>query len=345
MKKFYSEITDEFLNDFNALVNESDRILITSHFSPDDDSISSVMSLFIHLTENLKLQNVDILYTGSKSDRWDYFPSYKNIQFVEDIADYISEYDLAIFVDGNKWSRFSHKNIPEDFPNSVCIDHHSTQNSDFDLHLSIKDSPATALLIYKLFFNNIKNLTKEICEVILLGIIGDTGGFKYIDNKQTETFIISERLIREGEINVNEFQTFYNLISPKIFSAYQRLIENCSIQKVADWPNCMVTFLSKRYVDENMLTSNEIKEASNLMTEQLLLVENVKWGFVVTPRENISSISFRAQPNSVNVRLIAEQMNGGGHDQTAGAKFDSDDVELVVDKIKKWLEENEPTYE
>lgn len=346
MKKFYSEITDEFLNDFNALVNESDRILITSHFSPDDDSISSVMSLFIYLTENLKLQNVDTLYTGSKSDRWDYFPYYKNIQFVEDIADNISEYDLVIFVDGGKWDRFSNKEKPNKFPKTICIDHHLQDDSEFDLHLLLKDAPATAVIIYKLYYENLTELDEDICKSLLLGILGDTGGFRYLKPTQSETLLIGERLVREGKINIDEFQTNYNVLAQKVFLAVQELMKNTEINKIGEWPAAMTSYLSMEYVNSHGLNVNDVKEAAGFFTAYLRIIEGVQWGYVITPRgDGYFSVSFRSSPQSVNVRLIAEQMNGGGHDNAAGAKFETNDVNDVINHIAKWLEENEPTYE
>jgi len=156
----------------------------------------------------------------------------------------------------------------------------------------------------------------------MLGILGDTGNFAYLQPSQTNTLTIVKRLMEVGKIGIQEFQSRYQSISKNTLTIVQELLKNTSFYKIKGWPNFQVTFLTREFAQKN--DDDEISEASHLyMTHYLGLVKGHKWGFVITPKSNGAyRISLRSLPKSVNVSNIVGRMGiGGGHDHAAGGTF------------------------
>jgi c-di-AMP phosphodiesterase-like protein len=67
--------------------------------------------------------------------------------------------------------------------------------------------------------------------------------------------------------------------------------------------------------------------------DSLLGIDGIKATFVLTALEDGIHISARSD-GSINVALILEQIGGGGHFNTAGAKLEEADIESAVLKLK-----------
>ena len=346
-KKFFTEIEPEFQQDFKEKSLSANSIIISSHTSPDDDSISSVLGVHYYLTEILKIDKskIRIIYTGEKVNTWEYFKRFSEVEFVDDIYKHIGEDALIIFTDGSGWKRFSRNDEIKNLNNYVvCIDHHPTPEDRFDLHLVATQYPAAAEMVYRLFFEQ-ETLDKEICEIILMGILGDTGNFRYIKPNQSTTLSIAERLIKDGEINVETLQNQYRSISVTVYKSLQELMKNSTIEKLDNWPDFLVSYITAEYIKENNLTDMNVSEASGLFTTYLKSIKGVNWGFIVTPRmlDGACRISLRSIPNSVSVRDMMERMRlGGGHDRASGGKILTADPIEAIKIIKQWMSQNTP---
>lgn len=342
--KHITGITDQFKDELIKRIDKAKRIAISSHVSPDDDSISSVLAVYYYLTEIKDKDNVHIIYTGKKTDKWEYFKNFDQIVFVEDLAEYVNDLDLLILLDGSNWERFSNKPKPENLSGKiVCIDHHPFPKDLFNLHLVAIQYPAASEIVYRLLFEQEKNLSKEICEILLLGIIGDTGNFRYLKPEQSDTLLIANRLIDEGNIYIDDLKTQYESMSEKVYKTLSELMKNSEVVEIENWPKVMTATLGKEYIEEHVLEENDIKEAAGIFTSYLRAIEGVLWGFVITYRlDGGSHLSFRSSPGSVNVNILATVFNGGGHVRASGGKIDDSDVNNAKEKIFQWMRENKP---
>lgn len=348
--RFDSEITEEFKSSFDDIVKKSNSIKITSHFSPDDDSISSVLAVYYYLIEILKIDKdkVKIIYTGEKNEKWSSLKYFENIEFVDDIFNYSTDNDLLILLDGGGYKRFSRKDEMLNFSGkTICIDHHPVPSNQFDLHLVAKQYTSTSEIIYRLFYQNITSLEKDLCEIILLGLIGDTGSFRYVNKSNCGVYGIAERLISDGDINMDAFSNRFQKISKRIYQLLIKIMSNSEIKSIKNWPDFVFGTVDINYCIENMYTDNEISEASSLFTSYLRSVENVDWGMIITPRlhDNTHSVSFRSSPGSVVTREIGEKMGiGGGHDRASGGKLLTNNTKKAAKSIFDWMKKNKPSF-
>jgi phosphoesterase RecJ-like protein len=347
--KFQTKVDSKFKSDFDSEVKKSKSIVITAHKSADDDSISSVLAVYYYIINYLKIDSslVNIFYTGDKDDKWESFENYDKIKFVYDVTDEISTTDLIIILDCQGWARFSKSDKEVNFKGrSILIDHHPIPLNQFDLQLVANNYSSTAEIVYDLLYRENK-LSTPICEILLLGILGDTGNFEFIDYKNAGVLVVAQRLIEEGKINVQTFVSRYQKVSERVYLLLIELMKNSEVREVKNWPKFVISNVDIKICAEHKYSDNEISEASSLFTKYLRAIKGVDWGMIITPRlyDKTHSVSFRSSPGSVVTREIGEKMGiGGGHDRASGGKLVTSDTDEAVKIILNWMEENKPSF-
>lgn len=346
---FETEISEMFLDKINQLVKNSNSIVITSHFSPDDDSISSVLSFYYYVTKTLDVgeDKVKICYTGDKNDKWKSFTNFEKINFVDDLANHLDGVDLLIMLDGNGLKRFSKLDkINEYHGKTILIDHHPTPGDQFDLQLVAKNFSSTAEILYTLLYNS-GEVDKPLAELFLLGIIGDTGNFRFINSTNSDVLEKANNLIKFAELNLDEFCGRFQTISENSYKLLSELMKNGEIKEIGNWTKFMFSYVDMKFCVDNGYSDMEISEASSMFTQYLKIIKGVNWGMIITPRlhDSTHSVSFRSAPGSVITREIGEKMGiGGGHDRASGGKIITKNTQEAINILFDWMKTNEPRF-
>jgi phosphoesterase RecJ-like protein len=282
--------------------------------------------------------------------RWSSFEHFDVIQFTSDIAPLLDTVDLCIFLDGNGYTRFSYDSeaLDRSPAQKICIDHHGGTPDRYDLTCIDSHAASTAELIYLLFYADLPRISPRDCELLLLGIIGDTGSFTYIRPEQAYVFGIAERLVREGQLDIQAMKARYYPFPEKIYAGLQKLSSNVAFYTMGSWPRCFTTFVNRDFLSEANFSYKELHHATDIFTGQLLSVANITWGIMIYPKsENEYGLSMRSLPGSVNVRLLAETLGvGGGHDRAAGGTFTHASLTAAdqLHQLLQWLSEHDPIY-
>lgn len=348
--KLYQKIDPEFNREFWPLVTAARKITLTAHYSPDDDAIGSILSLYQIIRQREPAKAISLIITGTSVERFRSFVYFDQIHFAADLADQVADADLLICLDGSQYHRFSHqaealkKNLPA---RTICFDHHRSPPDQFDLAIIVPEEPATCSLLYQIFAADFK-LDKGLAESLLLGILGDTGNFAFLKPHQTEILLIAKKLLDVAQVEIAEFQSRYRMISQRVFSLIQMLIKNTTYHKTEKWPDWQSSYLPRAVIGDGQCTDNEIGEATHIyMGHYLRAIAGYRWGVVVSPDENGEvSVSARSLPGSANVRELMERSGlGGGHDRAAGGTFKSVGGEMLepadcLKKIETWLQNN-----
>lgn len=350
-----------FKEDFFKLCDDANNIVVTSHMSPDEDSIAAVLSLQYILKAHYPNKDIRIIYGGERPSRFEVIDNYEKIEFVSDISLNLKVDDLLIMADGGQFSRFSTnpeklQELAAQGMKTICLDHHASPADNFNLSLIDKNIPAAAELIYRIFIlqqekekgTNILNAT--LAKIFLLGILGDTGNMSFIKPSQTETLLIVKNLLDHAQIEIQDFQASYRSISERAFLLIQEFMKNVDYHSIGNWPGFMTSYLSREFQKVGGYSDMEVGEAKRIfMAHYIRLIEGYPWGFVVVPKQSgDANVSFRSLPGSVNVRQLAETMGiGGGHDRAAGAAIKQTDTSTkrdgldAIDEITSWIESNE----
>lgn len=345
----YQNFNPQFVKDFFDLVESSDSIVITGHEFPDPDSLAAVLSLFSLLKAKYPTKKIQPLSSGEPDDRLKIFENYSQIKFLPDISTALQDVNLLIMLDGCEYTRFSHHpEVLRSIPKTICIDHHGSKPDSFSLSLIMPAIPACTQIIYQTFFEN-QEINKPLAEVFLWGIFGDTGTLSYLKPNQTETLLISKKLLDIAKVEIQDFLSRFSSISQKVFLAVAELIKNTHFQTIKNWPPVQYSYLDRSFVEGLDLSDTDVSDATHVYsTNYIRMIKDYPWGFLIYPTQSGEiCISCRSLPGSVNVRLLMEQMEiGGGHDRASGGTFKTNPTESVSDCIENtltWIGSHNPT--
>jgi len=336
----------EFRVNFFVLVEKATAIVITSHMSPDDDSIGSVLSTYTILSEKYPDKNIRIVYTGQKSSRHSGFYNFEKIEWVDDIAHHLDGVDTLITLDASNFGRFS--KFPEKLltvPVRIGLDHHASVPDEYTLLLHEKEFSSNAELVYRALLED-GVVSKHVAEHILLGILGDTGNFAFLSPEQGEVLVLTKILIETVGVSIGEFRARYGGIPLRIIPLLQELVKNTTYGEVSGWPPFQYTQIAREVAFQGDYSDEDISAASAIYIGQYLTrVEGYVWGFVITPRSDGGCrMSSRSLPGSVNVRDLHERLGiGSGHDRAAGGAFkEISNPSECINRVLDWMKENTP---
>ena len=338
-----------FREEFWNYIEKGNAIVITAHISPDDDSIGSVLATYTILTAKYPQKNISIIYTAEKLEKYSIFHNFDKVFFVEDLADHVENTDTLIMLDVSKYSRVAkNSDAIKNIPVRICIDHHGSTPDDFTCGLIVPEYSSNSELVYTALEGE-KCLDKNLAEIVLLGILGDTGNLTHISTHQLQVFDIVKHLMEVGDIRIDSFLSRYRTLPKKVLPLLGQFVKNTTYVDIDGWPSLQYTFVEKEDCENGGYTDSEIGSTAKIYLSQYLpRIENQQWGFVLSPRsDGAVNVSLRGLPGSVNVRILAEAFDGGGHDRAAGIKFSGtpenpQDVHECIEKVLEFMKTTKP---
>lgn len=332
------------------LFQESQRILITAHVAPDPDAVCSALLLGLTLTKNYPDKSVVVNLEEEPSRDLEFLPGYQTIKFGS-LVDGVKEFtpDLFIVVDANRYDRCSrldgnalNKYVSEHKQTlkTVIIDHHEPDDKDAaDLYIN-QGSPAATQDVYELCFDQVGLKKPESYEVVtMLGIIADSGRFKYSNPKHRETFKIVSDLLDAGA-SIEQLENKLGQYTKDQIKVLAELANNLSHQD-----DYSFTFISDDFAkswQKQGKAVQDFKIGCEIFSNDFIRnVDNRSWGFVVYPdlgaEQQVYGVSLRSVGPARDVAAIALKLGGGGHKAAAGAKIKVNNVQDAVQKVKKTI--------
>lgn len=305
-----------FTDIFNA-IKRSSEILIIPHINADGDALGSSFALKLILEEMGKKADV-ALDSGDVDNRILNIldgTGQKNEPFVPDLVIAVDCADMARM--GSRIDAFN------SCSETVCIDHHETNDKYAKYNFVNPDAAATGEIIYELAqFMNI-DITTQIANNIYIAIVADTGGFCY-SNTKPHTHSIAAQLLQLG-------------VNTAFIGGY--LFEMNSKKRIMLKRIAYDSF--ETYFDDRIgvvsVKENQIKRigASPAESGDFVNIPRSLEGVIVAIsfREidsNTVKVSLRSQ--LVDVAKLAQQFGGGGHARAAGCTLSGS-----LDEVKRKL--------
>jgi len=330
------------------LINGANRVLITSHVSPDPDAICSVLLLASTLWKNMPEKEVLVCLEEQPAKDVSFLVGYDQIQFGP-LLRAIEPFNPALFImlDANSFERISRKDgqkikdyIEQRSIMSVMIDHHQPEGKD-NASLYINDGcPATVQNVYELCFNKL-NLMKPrgYGDITMLGILDDTGRFLYENPKHRETLNIVNDLIDNG-VNIETLWNRLSRYTEDQLGVISKLINNTVVDNGYTY-----SFLDDDFCTHWLESNGEpakLRGAVDWFKDNFLrsIADNT-WGFVVykDPSSAVDeySVSFRAINGTKDVSELARKLSGGGHKAAAGGHIQANSVKDATEKVKQLI--------
>lgn len=313
------------LDNIINVINNSKKICIFAHESPDGDAIGSSLALYMGLKQLNK--EVDVVN--------DEYPElFKFLPCIDEIKkEGTKDYDLCIAVDCADKKRIYDPNGSFDSANTtVSIDHHSSNNF-FATYNYVEDrSPAAAKTLIKIFRRLNINITKEIGEALMTGIITDSGGFRY-DTVDDETFEFAAQMLDLG-VNINK-------VYEKTFD-----IQTKAQFQLTTIATSRLKFLSKGRIAITYITLEDIKKTNAKKGDHEGIVnigrkiEGVEISIFLREDKEGYRVSLRSNNKEYDVSEIATTFDGGGHTMASGCTINEPlekAIDLLVKEAKKIL--------
>lgn len=334
------KITSSF-KALKKVISESNKILLTTHLIPDGDAIGSEFAMYEYLRQIGK--KVNIINHSYTPDNYQWQDKRKTIKvFRENIEKYskiINQADLIIIIDTNEYSRT--KSMEDFIKNSpakkAVIDHHlGTKIKLFDVVVNDTSYPATSELLYDYFvFDNKKYINKIVATNLYVGILTDTGSFRYPRTTQ-KTFLICADLISRGADPVNIYDLVYGQLNTGKIKLLGRFIDSLTYHLNGKLIIGVVTL--QDFKDYH----SDVQDVDGF-SSFVMSVKNIRAGIVIVERKDGIKLSFRSKGN-INMRNFAGEFGGGGHKNASGASLPSQDPfelkEQIIIKFNSFLKNN-----
>ena len=298
-------------------IKNAKSIAISGHKNPDGDSICSALALMRIIELNFN-KTATVIYDGNVPRDLDYIPLRKNAVFYTHIPEN-SKYDLYILVDyGTKIHLGGAEKYIANADYVIEFDHHI--NDDFAGNLVFSDaSKASATqLIYEIANQAQFVMDQDVLDLITLGIITDTGNFKFVRN--SDVLRVVADLIDRGV----SMPHLVNLLDNKDKKTV--LVESMAVANAEFFMRGRLVVATIKQPDYKKLDGR-----GELVLSLLGQIHGVE--FVVLfkeQKENQVGISIRSK--HVPINKIAESFGGGGHLCAAGAVV-YEDLETVKTKV------------
>lgn len=301
-------------------LEQSEKIVITCHVSPDGDAIGSSLAMMHVLTSIGKTVNIvtpdlpprNLMFLHGARDILPF------TRYAEFGAKLFSEADLVICLDFNDIKRVDKMadTLAASPAPKVLIDHHLNPGNFADLVISHPEMSSTCILLFRILcrlelFNKIG---RKAAECIYTGMMTDTGNFTYNSN-DPDLYVVVSELVKKG---VNK-DKLYQMVCNTNSANRLRLNGYAVYRKMQLFPEHQAAMIT--------LTKDELKEFDYEKgdTESLvnvpLSIPDITYSVFFRDDGDYIKVSFRSKGEFAVNRICEKYFNGGGHKNASGGEF------------------------
>ncbi|MDQ0233167.1 DHH family phosphoesterase [Metabacillus malikii] len=317
------------------IVSESDKVMIMGHKYPDMDAIGSSIGILkvaqVNGKEGFIVLDQDAIDSGVKQllnevekypDLWSRFVT------PNEAVEIMSDETLLIVLDTHKPSLVIDERLLSLSNHVIVIDHHRRGEEFIKDPILVYMEPyasSTAELVTELIEYQPKSLKMNMIEAtaLLAGIVVDTKSFTL--RTGSRTFDAASYLRAKGADTVLVQKIMKEDIEN--YAKRAKLIQN--------------TILYREGVALAVADNDEHYEQVTLAqtADTLLMMNHIEASFVIARRsDECVSISARSL-GKINVQIVMEALEGGGHLTNAATQLQNILLEDAVEKLKQVIDE------
>ena len=326
------------IDKLKTALGHSKKILITTHKSPDGDAIGSSVAWY-HF---LKAQWKEALIVLPDEPADFLVPFLNDIDFLiyeKDAARIdasLSNFDLLFCLDYNAPSRVG-KNMELMLGNVKCskvmIDHHQNPEEFCEIVISRPEICSTCQLIYECIdeMDGLEFLTKSCCEAIYLGMLTDTGSFRY-PSVTAKTHRILAHLLEMGVEHFKIHEAIFDVNTLDKIQLRAYAIAN-KFEKIPGFPIGLISMSS-----EELQRFNYQKGDTEGLVNVILSIEGISIALFLMEAQDGIKMSFRSKGTYFVNDFAEKNFSGGGHKYAAGG-FSTDSLNVTISRFKALVDE------
>ena len=312
---------------FDFLTGEGE-MLIVSHFFPDGDAIGSVLAL------GGMLEQLNVKHTLAIDDicpeKYSFMPGYEKIRNLRKDP-MARKVEKLVILDAGALPRIgSAQQCIGDETRVLNIDHHFTGEYYGHLNLVKVEAAATAEILYDLCAEMDIEINISIAYGLYVGLITDTGRFRFANSSQRAMYICSE-LIGKGVDPGWVTENIYFNLPFELIQALARALFTIDLH--FGGLVCLLRLDHGHYIEDSEWF---VGYASSIKGVALS-------AFICEMENNVFKVSLRSRC-PIAVSDIARKFGGGGHLKAAGFRFRGSRDDLLK-KLLGELEQAIQTHE
>ena len=302
---------------------QAKKILVVSHWHPDPDALSSV-GVIIELCE--KNGQDYFAYASEKEElAFNFLPHEEKISSQLPANFDLLDYDLMVILDCGSPKRtglseqiaaLTAKGLRKNIF-IIEFDHHPRTESLADLEIRLPHLSSTAELLYYFLKENEVKINKNLANLLLAGILTDTGNFLYPITSDSSIRISAELLEKGARL-------------PKIL---QNTARRQDVLSLKIWGLALKNLKINEKYNLGIATLSQAELAEIIDPKQTELVGHDVFGDVAGALSNLGGVkgvlllretadglkgNWRSSNTSINMNYLAQLFSGGGHPQASG---------------------------
>ncbi len=307
-------------------IEEAEKIGITGHIRPDGDCIGSTVGLFNYVRKNYPEKKVMLFLEQIPQEM-------KNVLDAPEVLngeDYDIKFDLFVSLDSSSVDRLGpNQSLFENAGVRYVIDHHKTNTGFGDYNHVIPDASSCCEVLFDLL--DYKKMDLGIAAPIYLGIVHDTGVFKYSSTGR-HTMEIAGMLL---DLGVDSGRIIDGTFYEKSWAQNKLLAIALNKAELYHDGFTALTLITRDDLKSVGLTMND----TDGIVEQLRLTRGVEIAvFIREDGDNYYKFSLRSKNGLVDVSKIAVAYSGGGHLRAAGFNA-TGNIEEIIKNVLSLIEE------
>jgi phosphoesterase RecJ-like protein len=331
------------ISKLKELLDKSNRILITSHISPDPDSVSSMLLLGTTLELNYPDKQINMVSEELPEDL-EFMAGYEKLR-KQPLAEAVQATDLVFIVDAMHFGRCTRTNaeevskyVKERAIPVVVLDHHEPVGVEENVLYFNQGYPAAVQEVYEVLYHELDLRRPEgYAETTMTGLYSDTGGFAYLNDSYKDTLTLIGELLDTG-VKIELIRNKLNQYTEDQMKVVGELAQNLTNESGYSY-----SYISDEFVNK-WLESGKEGRSLNVGSKIFLnnFIRNIAgrpWGFVTFRdpllEDSYFSVSLRSVGGKPDVSQIAGKLNGGGHKAASGGKVQASSVDEAITKIKE----------
>jgi len=315
-------------NALRQLINESSNVIIVGHRDADADCVGAAIALSA-VCRGLNKEASIVTYSGGVEPMIaDVLKRYQKALNVR--HDFVNENEalsllenetLVIMVDHNSLDQTSAPGILKQAKHIAIIDHHR-RKADLDVDASlmyIEASASSSVELVGEFFAYLPrkiSLTNEEVNIMYLGILIDTNHFRGRTGGRTFDVARTLRQMGADPVLCDEFaqEPFDKvLMRNRLIAGAFRYNDNVIL-------SC---------IEEGIYPRSIASQAA----DSLLQMREIDAAFVICNSDGGDVLLSARSNGKINVQLISEKMNGGGHLSAAGLQRKNSSVKELKEEL------------
>lgn len=326
-------INDKAVKRIRELLEDSERIVITCHLTPDGDAIGSSLGLMHTLSALGK--TVTVVTPDMVPKSLMFLPGAKETvaytrhpEFADKL---LQEADMVFCLDFNDSKRVDEMETPllASKAPKIMVDHHPHPSDFVDVTISHPEASSTSILVFRLLcrLELFDRINRAAAECIYTGMMTDTGNFSYNSN-EPDLYIVIAELLKKGIDKDRLYQRACNTFSESSL----RLNGYALSEKMELIPEHRCSLISLN-ASELERFHYEKGDTEGLVNKPLAMPEII-WSVYLREDPTQIKVSMRSKGDFPVNEICRDLFNGGGHINAAGAEFKGSLDDCIV-KLKE----------